>query len=124
MRKISILVLILVLLALFASAKPESVISGPYLVSFDIGNFDHSTTIPASEERETASGHPYTRYLVEIVGTNEKAGIVIDEDVGQMKNLSVEDEVKHTLDAIPGCGKPYTTTRIIDGKPGVVGNVI
>jgi hypothetical protein len=100
--------------------------SGPYLVSFDMGNSNHSTTTPASEERETTSGHPYTRYSVDIGGTNGKASILIDDDVGQMKNFSVEDEVKASLDTtLGGCGKPIIATRIIiDGNPGVVGFIM
>jgi len=124
MRILPILILFLLLVSL-SSAKQESLIMGPYKVSFDLNTtqaYNINNAIPATYG-ETYGGISYVTYTTQINDSNNTALIIIsyfssnqmDKEIYAMKS-SIQDSLSNS---------PYYDSdiydRTIDGNAGILG---
>lgn len=125
MRAELILALTLVLMLVSHSlAAHESVMLGPYNVSFDMNTtmeYDIFTEQPTSGV--TSSGHKFVRYNMSVETADYFAWLIL---TGYEKNMldsnnSNKDIVEAALMA-SGCESPKLYPPMIDGQPGVLGN--
>jgi hypothetical protein len=78
LKRIALSVLIVLILSTIVSAVPDSVVTGPYKVSFDIGlknNSDYLALSADPKESELLSGGKYTAYSMGI--SSKKGGVTI-----------------------------------------------
>jgi hypothetical protein len=130
MKIISMIIAALMFLPVFASAVPDSVITGPYNVSFDFGfpKYAYDVKIEAPEHKERLSGEISTQYIVDITNktgiartmrilleySENNDTILTSDDLKQLISLIFEDlENTYNIDV---------AARIIDGSEGAIGS--
>lgn len=82
MKILGLVLIVLMSLTILSSAIPDSVITGPYSISFDLGLPKDAYTVKIADPKnaETTSGNVQTQYSLEILnrtGTNRMAAISI-----------------------------------------------
>ena len=108
------------------STKPESIVLGPYTMSFDLGNGVGTYSINIEQPQEKENG---TDYEADVTREGS-APFVMKMGIFVLKNpkpieeeLSrVEGEVTKGLASKSECGKITFVSNTIDGKPGRVGS--
>ena len=117
-------ILTILALAVPICAKSESIIMGPYTVSFDMGNVGGYTINEKPPQLvENLYGERFTIYQANIVGGFSKATIGINEYDNPVIN-NAGDALTSVLKSSSNlCGEPMVIARIIDGKPGVLGSI-
>lgn len=110
------------------STKPESIVLGPYAVSFDLGNVGaYSINVEQPEEKENT-----TSYIAKIEGKGSAPFLIGMEIVEYHENSKLlsdlEEKVRKGLVSNPSnssgkCGEPTLVARTIDGKPGTLGSI-
>ncbi len=120
---------LLVLLMVPCIAVPDSVMTGPYKISFDINgtpSTDYTVIINDPEKTEALDGTQKTTYSVEIdnnLDSTQKMLIYIStstkENVDATDNVK-ELAVRYVLDEISGTDNIETASRTIDNTKGTV----
>lgn len=128
--KMFILALITLLCApILVSAVPDSVVTGPYKISFDIGltRSDYNVTVAPPVMDETLGGDKRTDYSVRIANRtglgrgasisvrtieNGNAGVLTGSDIAQALSLQYTNDPRYS--------NIQTAARTIDGVSGAV----
>jgi len=128
MKTISMVLAAMICLPILASAAPDSVVTGPYNITFDLGIPKEAYKVEIKEPitKESLSGDISTNYEISLVnktGLTRRAGIYItsheteqvlptqDELVRLVKNAILEAEDTHDVKA---------AKRTIDGHDGAI----
>lgn len=99
------------------NTKPENIVLGPYVVSFDLVNIGaYSINVDQPEEDEDGS---YYHAVIEWSVPSSIAEMVIVEG-HKRKAIDFEEKVKENILPVEDCDEPTFVTRTIDGKPGTV----
>ena len=112
------------------STKPESIVLGPYAMSFNLGNVGaYSINIEQPEEKENGTSYSATikgsaPFLV-YMGVMEYHTYPKLADIEEKVRNGLEGEASQKiLGSNAGeCGKAVLDARTIDGKPGTLGSV-
>jgi len=119
------LIAIIALLALLISpciAELNSVTTGPYKVSFDLGPKAENSTIEAKEgfDTEARDGTAYIQYDINIEGdTPHTAFISISKWQKELSSSALKNETTHQLKVNGNSDSPIVT-RTIDGHEGLI----
>lgn len=119
MKRFSIAFAALICLSLLASAVPDSVITGPYNVSFDFGFDSYDIVEKPITNTETLEGNKYTAYSMTIYnGSYHDSGIAI---IG-ITEFEEDQNFPTNEAAVKTFKNAYTdaTTRSIDGTTGII----
>lgn len=119
MKILSIVLAALICLPISALAVPDSVVTGPYNVSFDLGFSSYDIVKDPIKNTETLEGNKYTVYSMTIYnGSYRDSGIAIigiTEFEEDQKFPTNEAAVKSFRTAYTGAA-----TRSIDGTTGII----
>jgi hypothetical protein len=119
------LILLLVLsLAAPAFAAHESGPVGPYNVSFDMNTtMEYRVIVEAPTQGSTSLGVNFERYNLTVDSTDYLAWLVLTRyEEPMVANISANEYIVYNALLDAGGDKPNLYQRLIDGKPGVVGN--
>jgi hypothetical protein len=126
MKTISIILAAMICLPILASAVPESVIAGPYNISFDLGLIKdaHKIEIKEPESSETLGGAAtkiYTFYI-KINNTTAPSSAMISVYVAKQTALPSSRRLSLNIEEVKSLGLlgVHGEARQIDGKDGVV----
>ena len=126
MEKLHLMLLAVLLFAGITAAEQDSVILGPYRVSFDLGipRTHYTTEIGGPETSESLNGSSMTDYTLDIYTYSGSAKISLDIYDAPSLNLSEKPMEKVLLEtAKPNAFQGAITTsavRQIDGTDGAV----
>ena len=122
MKTIVLVLAALVLLQVVALGAPDSAVTGPYKVSFDLGlnRSDYNVTIASPKESEALAGYKTIAYSITVTNLTAPIcsaiiGITYDESG---KEAQTGDQITQTLtNLFTGMGATVTqsTARTIDG---------
>ena len=116
--------LLLISVSVASMAAPESVLIGPYKVSFDMGDIGNYTINPQPPIKgENLRGISYTSYNAFINGTSPSRVQLSIQDFSMPVSNDVENAVGGGMKSFSACAEPVTETRTIDGKSGVLGTI-
>ncbi len=126
MRILCAIVLALLSISLFASAFPDSVTTGPYKISFDLGLPKYAYTVVVSDpkEKESLWGDKSTEYVINIkneTGVSRIASMTLTK--ADIKTFLTPDEMKQSMRYyLPRVELTNidTSDREIDGKKGAI----
>jgi tetratricopeptide (TPR) repeat protein len=121
--EISLILVFAILFAMPVGAKPESMLMGPYKVSFDLGNVENYTinSKVLIEQHENIYGISYTKYGARINGTSSPFLVLINiNDYSAPVKNNAADAVRSILKNNLHV-EPSIVNRTIDGRPGVLG---
>lgn len=122
----------MVLLSVLASAENDSVTTGPYKVSFDLGipKSSYKLSISPAKASESLGGEKSTEYSIEIInktGTFRRASIALTHNE-EDQIVPSADEMAAWLNKLwsgsPENSDIITTTRRIDGVIGATGSFV
>jgi hypothetical protein len=128
MRSIAIVAL-LALLIMPCIAVSDSVTTGPYKISFDLGlpNEAYTVTVSDPKEKESLGGDKSINYVINIkneTGITRLASLTLEQM--QIKTFMTADEMQSGLRSIlsdtAGLRNVEVAEREIDGKPGAIGS--
>jgi hypothetical protein len=127
MKKLVLLLMILVWSQIVVLAEPESVVTGNYNVSFDMGfpKGDYNITIDSPKQQEDLSGDITTSYLIKIENRSEMGlcWIGLSESNSMLGSASPETlalTAKTELDQSLDATNIEIAKRIIDGSNGAI----
>ena len=129
MKKVLLALALMVLLSVLASAENDSVTTGPYKISFDIGfnHSDYNVTVNAPTETEDLSGNKSTVYKVTIKNNprlmnQQKIDITLTHFEKDQERLPIDMRAKVFEIALLNINL-YSNVdakgRIIDGVEGI-----
>jgi hypothetical protein len=123
---------------LLVVAVPESVIAGPYIVSFDIGepNNEHDIFTKGPEEKEELSGVKRIDYGVSIIRNSSMFldegktddllkfaniyMITFSQSMTKIPSYALEEQLRTRLESVEGNINIQTSPRIIDERQGAI----
>jgi hypothetical protein len=122
----------LIVVSFAASATPDSVVTGPYKVSFDIGltRDSYNVTVPDPQLSETLGGEKKTTYSVSILNRTGDYRYILISIIENEKKASIiptgsiwEMALKSLIENRPGVSGFLSDTRTIDGMDGAVASM-
>jgi hypothetical protein len=122
----------LIAVSFVVNATPDSVVTGPYKVSFDIGSTrdSYNVTVPAPVIDETLGGEKRTEYSVNILNRTDHLRfilIVVTELEKGSPTIPTGSNIETTLKSNdandPRISSFQSSTRTIDGMDGAVASM-
>jgi hypothetical protein len=126
MKKISMILAALLCLPIMASAVPDSVTTGPYNISFDLGlpKDVYNVNVADPKEKESLGGEKSTEYVVNIKNDTGMTRIVmVTITEGTIGTVLLPDEMQASMLSYireSGLKNIETSERDIDGKKGAI----
>jgi len=129
LKKVLLALALMVLLSMLASAENDSVTTGPYRVSFDLGlpHDTYNVTVQPPTETETLRGDKVRDYTIEIIIKNGSGaiggGAIKIRQCNLETPLTPEEMVRGIREGLIKLGliNVETSTREIDGTAGAIG---
>jgi len=126
MKILSMVLAAMICLPIMASAVPDSVITGPYNISFDLGlpKDVYTVTVADPKEKESLGGEKSTEYVVSIKNdTGLTRFAMITLRYGTVGTVLLPDEMQSSMLSYTreiGLKNIETSEREIDGKRGAI----
>lgn len=126
MRKIALLSVAIICVQMLALAVPDSVITGPYNISFSLGIPKDAYKIEVEEPKvsESLAGEPSETYTINLIKINSTMPCLAMIDIYKMIQivLPAEQRLSVNINEVKSLGLSGVqgAMREIDGKDGVV----
>jgi hypothetical protein len=130
LKRIALSVLIVLILSTIVSAVPDSVVAGPYKVSFDIGEPENYKIIVGDpQEVEQLNGEKQTEYRITILNyTGYRGATILIRELGTKIPTIAGSDWELALRSLEGndprLSNFQSASREIDGSSGAVASAI